>query len=191
MAKSLDQFNAEQSESNQELIRKLAEKDRILESYKQNHGQLEIFFNAVLSAIEPINALPLAYKPSSKRSRSKVEAVMQITDAHMGARQEASEIEGFNEFSPDICRARQMDYVNRFCRWIDRQRLGQDINKVNVLVTGDLISGDIHQELQVTNDFPVTVQVVEAAYALETLCLACVQQHSTVCPAMTSYHDHD
>jgi len=73
-----------------------------------------------------------------------------------------------------------LDYVERFCKHIDRQRLGQDINKVNVLVTGDLISGDIHRELQVTNAFPVTVQVVEAAKVLaEQLTILC-QNFETV-----------
>jgi len=174
MAKSLDQFNVEQSESNQELQRRLAEKDRILESYKKNHGQLEIFFNAVLGAIVPIDPRPLAYKSSFEKGGSVVEAVMQITDGHMGAVQEPDEVEGFNEFGPEICRARQIDYATRFCKHTDRNRLSHNINKCNVIVTGDLISGDIHQELQVTNAFPATVQVVEAAKVLaEQLTIIC------------------
>jgi hypothetical protein len=174
MAKSINQFLDDESEQVKELKAQLLEKDRILESYKKNHGQMEIFFNAVLASIKAMEPKPILYKPSVKRSASKVEAVMQITDAHMGAVQEAREIEGFNEFNPEICRARQLDYAERFCKWIDRHRLGQDINKVNVLVTGDLISGDIHQELQVTNAFPVTMQVVEAAKVLsEQLSIVC------------------
>ena len=174
MAKNIDDFLDDHSEKNLELKAQLLEKDRILEGYKKNHGQLDLFFNSILSSINGIEPLPIVYKPGSGRSKSKVEAVMQISDSHMGAVQEPDEIEGFNAFNPDICRDRQIDYVNRFCRHIDRQRLGQDIDKVNVVVTGDLISGDIHQELQVTNAFPVTVQVVESARVLaEQLTILC------------------
>ena len=60
MAKQLNDFLSEQSEQTQELKSQLAEQQRILESYKKDHGQLEIFFNAVMSSIKPIKPLPLA-----------------------------------------------------------------------------------------------------------------------------------
>jgi len=174
MAKELNDFLQDNSEQVLELKAQLLEKDKVLENYKKNHGQLEIFFNAVLASIKAITPFPIKYKSNPSRGEAKVEAVMQISDPHMGAVQEADEIEGFNLFNPDICRARQLDYTVRFCKHIDRQRLSQDIDKLNVIVTGDLISGDIHQELQVTNAFPVTVQVVEAAKVLaEQLTIAC------------------
>lgn len=166
MAKQLNEFLEDSSEQVLELKAKLLEQNRILENYKKNHGQLEIFFNSILSSIAAIEPLPIVYQKSDSKSSSVVEAVMQITDGHMGSVQEAIEVEGFNEFNPDVCRARQLDYAHRFCKYIDRARLGYGIDKVSVLVTGDLISGDIHQELQVTNAFPVTVQVVEAATVL-------------------------
>ena len=180
MAKGINEFLQDNSEQFMELKAQLLEKDRILENYKKGHGQLEIFFNAVLASVTSISPLSIKYKPGTEKGDTPVEAVMQISDAHMGAVQEPEEIEGFNEYNPDICRSRQIDYANRFCRHIDRQRLGQNINKLNVIVTGDLISGDIHQELQTTNAFPVTVQVVEAAKVLaEQLTIVC-QDFETV-----------
>ena len=163
MAQDVNDFLSGQSEQVMQLKAQLLEKDRILEGYKKNHGQLEIFFNAVLSSVQAIEPVPIIYKPDVSKGKASVEAALQITDAHMGAVQAANEIEGFNEYNPKICRDRQLDFVNRFCRYIDRQRLSQNINTAHVLDTGDNISGDIHQELQVTNAFPVTVQVVEAA----------------------------
>lgn len=174
MAIQIDQFLGEQSEEVMQLKAQLLEKDRVLENYKKNHGDLKIFFNAVLASISAIEPLPILYKPGETKGSTPVEAVMQISDPHMGSVQEAAEIEGFNEYNPEICRARQLDYVNRYCRHIDRQRLSSTINKLSVLVTGDLISGDIHLELQTTNAFPVTVQVVEAAKVLaEQLTIVC------------------
>lgn len=166
MAKSLDKFNAEQSELVKELQAELLNKDRILKDYQKGHGQLEIFFNAVLNSVTAIKPLPILYTPKTNRSDTAITAVMQIADAHMGSVQEPDEVEGFNEYSPEICRARQLDFATRFNKWVDRTRQSYTVNECAVLVTGDLISGDIHQELQVTNAFPVTVQVVEAAKVL-------------------------
>ena len=163
MATKIEEFLDERSEKFQELLDRLIEKDRILENYKKNHGQLELFFSSVLASIHATKPLPIIYKADPQKGKAIVEAVMQITDPHMGSVQLADEIEGFNEYNPEICRARQIDFVQRYCKYIDRQRLGQNINVLHVLDTGDNISGDIHQELQVTNAFPVTVQVVEAA----------------------------
>jgi len=128
MAKTLQSFEAKQSEIVQQMQVQLNEKDRILDDYKKGHGQLEMFFNAVLASVVAMKPKANKYTPNAEHSTSEVEAVMQITDTHMGAVQEAVEIEGFNEFNPDICDARCMDYVHRFNRYIDRQRLSYTIN---------------------------------------------------------------
>lgn len=166
MAKSINQFNEEHSEIVQELKAQLLEKERILKDYQKGHGQLEVFFNSVLASVSAIKPKPIVYVSKHTESTTLVEAVAQITDTHMGSVQDGDEIEGFGEYSPDICDTRSMDFIHRFNRYVDRQRAGYTIHDCSVLVTGDLISGDIHQELQVTNAFPVTVQVVRAAQLL-------------------------
>lgn len=162
------EIRAKHSEAVQELQDQLKEKDRILQSYKKEHGKMELFFNAVAGAIKPIESLPLIYTPSTgkKSVDSPVTAVMRISDGHMGQEVEADEIEGFNKFNPEICRTRQLDYAIRFCQWVDVKRNGYHCHDVAVIVTGDLISGDIHDELRVTNAFPVPVQIVRAAEVL-------------------------
>jgi len=166
MAKSLQSFEAEQSEFVRQLQAQLNTKDQILDDYKKSHGQLEIFFNALLASVSAIKPKPVVYQAKDQHDTTEIEAVLQITDMHMGAVQEADEIEGFNEYNPEICEARCMDLIHRLNRYTDRKRLSYTINNCSVLVTGDLISGDIHQELQVTNAFPITVQVVRAAQVL-------------------------
>lgn len=153
------------SEQFRELERQLNEKDTILENYKKDHGKLELFFNKIYDYITPVLPLPNSYKQKNK-SGSKCVAVMQISDAHMGAVQNPSEIEGFGEFNPQICERRQLDYADRFLTWVIMHRNSYNIEEVAVLVTGDLISGDIHSELQITNEFPVPVQCVRAAEVL-------------------------
>lgn len=164
MAKNIHEFQTMHSEEVQELSRQLADKDRVISEYRKEHGKLEVFFRRISEQIKPIKPIESVYVHSN--SKPEVKSVMRISDAHMGEIQEADEIEGFNYFDHDVCRTRQVDYANRFNRWIDRHREGYSIPDVHVLVTGDLISGDIHDELRVTNAFPVPVQIVKAAEVL-------------------------
>jgi len=166
MAKAINEFLGEQSEHVLQLKSQLLEKDKILENYKKEHGNLQVFFDAVRSSIDAIEPSRVIYKHKDSPDKSTCHAVAHITDGHMGAVQLADEIEGFNSFDPKICRDRQLDFAYRFCKYIDNQRIIYNIHECHVLVTGDLISGDIHQELQVTNAFPSPVQCVKAAQVL-------------------------
>lgn len=166
MALSADQLKEKHSEKYQELERQLKDKDSILDNYKKEHGKIEILRDQIIAAINPVLPCPIIYKEKSKTKGSPITAVMQISDAHMGSVQLADEIEDFNEFNPEICERRQMDYAARFLDWVNMHRSSYTVNDCAVIVTGDLISGDIHEELKITNAFPSPVQVVKAAEVL-------------------------
>ena len=168
MKLSENQLKERHSEKYKELDSQIKEKDKILENYKKEHGKLEVFFNKVVDNISPIISLPKVYVDplSSTKNSSSTTAVMQISDAHMGGVQMVDEIEGFNEFNSQICERRQLKYAEDFIKWVGMHRTSYKIDECAVLVTGDLISGDIHDELKITNEFPVTVQVCKAAEVL-------------------------
>jgi hypothetical protein len=187
---TLDKFLESESEKVKELRSQIAEKDRIMDAYQKEHGRLEIFFSSILASVSAISPSPVVYVPSEQTDKTEIEGVVHITDMHMGAVQEASEIEGFNEYSPEICEARCMDFVRRFNRYTDRKRLSYTVNNCSVLVTGDLISGDIHHELSVTNAFPVTVQVVRAAQVLAAQLATLAQNFMRVTVHFISADNH-
>ena len=159
------QLKEKHSEKYQELESQLKDKDKILDNYKREHGKLEVFFNKVIDSITPVLALPNTYVRPNKISGSPVIAVAQISDSHMGEVQESNEIEGFNEYNPEICDRRSIDYATRFIEWVEVQRHGYPISECAILVTGDLISGDI-QMLNTTNAFPTPIQCIKAAEVL-------------------------
>ena len=166
MALNEKQLREQQSELAGELRRQIADKDAVLDGYKKEHGKLEDFFAQVTSQILPVLPLESVYEKGSGKVGTPCAAVMRISDGHMGAVQIPDEIEGFGEFNPELCRSRQVDYAQRFCKWVDTNRGAYQIDEVHVVVTGDLISGDIHDELRVTNAFPTPVQCVRAAEVL-------------------------
>jgi hypothetical protein len=150
------------------LKKTIKQKETILENYKAEHGVLESFFRDLKEHVEAINPVPVLYKPRAGRVMvdSPCSVVVQVCDAHMGAVQRASEIEGFGEFDPEICRNRQLSFIKKVIEWVDVHRTAYTVDECVVLVLGDLISGDIHDELRVTNAFPVPVQIVEASTVL-------------------------
>lgn len=157
-----DQLRFAHSPEIERLRDMVQEKEKILNNYKKEHGDLQIFFEDVKRSITPLGPSESVYKPD-KSKKSTVFAVKQISDVHMGEVQESGEVEGFNTFSPDIADRRGLNFSQRFIDWIYLMRNAYNIPEVHILATGDMISGDIHQELQVTNAFPVTEQVVRAA----------------------------
>lgn len=126
--------------------------------------------------------LPLA--PSSGKSQSVVGCFW--SDVHMGERIAADEIHGINAFDSDICRARLRRYTDAACnighRWAD------DTECVGAYfgLGGDLISGDIHEELRMTNDLTaheqVQAMVEETCVAIRELKRAFGRVHVTCTP---------
>lgn len=161
-----DQIKGRHDEEKQQLQRELSQKEAAIKEYRREHGKLEVFFNRVIACIDPISPLDSVFeKMWRKRNKavSEITPVMHNTDAHMGAVQLPDEIEHFNEFNPEICDRRILGFTKGFVDWVILHRGPYNIRNAHVVFTGDLLSGDIHEELRITNAFPVPEQVVRAA----------------------------
>lgn len=108
---------------------------------------------------------------SSRRGRSVIGCL--ISDVHMGEVIEPGEIQGINAFTPDICRARLRRYFSAVCEIGSRWASDTDCDGAMVALAGDLISGDIHEELRVTNALTsheqVRAVVEEAVFGINLL----------------------
>jgi transposase-like protein len=95
-----------------------------------------------------------------KSGRSAV--IAHTSDHHMGENIRAEEIQGINAFNPQICRERMKRYTNAVCTL--GRRWSADTDCIGVLLTldGDLTSGDIHEELVMTNALTSHEQVYES-----------------------------
>jgi hypothetical protein len=152
---------------------------------EHEYGDLRNMFADLTAAVV---AMPPPTAPTYRPPRIRpgtgnpITAVCHLTDWHIGRMQPADEIEGFNSFDPDVAGDRARRYAAAVSRWVAMHRRAYALHDLTVLVTGDLISGDIHDELRVTNAYPVPVQVVAAATLLaETIAaLAVGFKHTTV-----------
>jgi hypothetical protein len=163
MAKSLDRFNAEQSDIVQALEAQLDEKDRVLKEWKKEHGNLEVLFKGLLAAVSAADPIDIEYSSKAESNAPTLWAISQDTDWHIGEKQDADEIENINAFDWQIAQNRTSDLTHRSLRVIERSRLAYNIPKSINLCTGDMISGNLREESLRTNEFPEPVQVVRAA----------------------------
>ena len=126
------------------------------------YGDLKAYFADLAAAAVDLKIPPLEpIHVSAKRSRkTKCSAVLHWSDWHYGAVQEPDEVEFMGKFSPDICERRVANLHVDYLKWIEVLRNGYQFDELVIIDTGDNISGDIHNELSITNAFPAPVQSV-------------------------------
>lgn len=139
------------------------QKDRERLSYEKEVGKLRVLFDEMADAIDALPPPAVEYhRPRATKVETPVTHVCHLTDWHDGAQQESLEIEGLNEFSPVILREYVRNYVKDNLDWLELHRKSYTVNDVHLLLTGDYISGGIHEELRWTNAYPEPVQAIKA-----------------------------
>lgn len=85
-----------------------------------------------------------------------------LSDIHAGERVKRSEVPGgCNEFNMAIL-AKRLDHTIRAAQYLPRLLAGHDgIPGIVVVLGGDMVSGDIHEELKCTNELPTIPTVLE------------------------------
>ena len=145
---------------------------RTIQSFRLDEGRNEQYFYELMDAVNILEPIPIEYSKSKNSSvDSPIESVFHFTDWHYGEVQLAKEVEGINEFSPEVALKRVNYLVDRQLEWIKLNRASYKIDTARIIVTGDLISGDIHKELEVTAAFPSPVQSIGAAQLLASAIL--------------------
>ena len=146
----------------------IADREAELKDYRKDHGKLAALFRELGEGVAAMDAPPPEYRRARRvrDERTPVTALARVSDVHHGAVQLASEIEGINAYSPAISQARQMGYATDVIEWVERHRLAYPIDELAVIATGDMMSGDIHEELRVTNAFPAPMQAVQEGHIL-------------------------
>ena len=156
---------------NEELIdlkSKIVQSQRALEEYKASHGSIAVLMDAIKDEVKllPVPKAVAIVNQKKNKVETPCGVCFLISDSHYGAVQNKSEVEGFGEYSPELCESRSYEYIRRAVNWVTVHRMSYKVDTAYVLVAGDLISGDILLELQVTNAFPSPVQTVGTAKIL-------------------------
>lgn len=125
-------------------------------------GGQKIFADAIKSALIASDPFPRFKITRPVKTGTKLTACLELSDWHIGEVISKTETEGFGGFNYEIAQERAFHIVETFIRWIGVQRGAYNIDECVIFGIGDYISGDIHRELSVTNEFPVPVQTAKA-----------------------------
>jgi len=170
MARTLDEFKSAYNPE-QEVQHLRSENARLrgqLSSERKTTGEARLNVIELTEAIEAAEPPKMLYKPS-KAASAPITYVMHLTDLHNGEVTRKDEVDGFGEFNPEIFNRRLESLGNKVIEHVSVQRAGYHIPRLQIIGTGDYVSGDIHEELQVTNAYPAPVQAVNCGYALGAL----------------------
>lgn len=138
-----------------ELLEKTAEDNEIIETFREtiqtafSRGQ----FNVVI---------PPPAAPRARSSRTAEEAVLVISDSHVGKIFELQHTLGFGEYNPKIYLDRAWFLQNTVTRLL-QENVGNPVQKLHVLFDGDLVEGLLNHAQEVPNRQLVADQVLLAA----------------------------
>lgn len=105
--------------------------------------------------------------PSGSRGASAV--LVHTSDHHMGEVIRAGEVQGVNAFDPDICARRLRRMASAACEIGSRWASDTDCRGAVLTLAGDLISGDIHEELTATQELTAHEQVQASVEAIAAM----------------------
>ena len=157
----------------------VSELQGLLNEQKRAWGDVEKVIGSVKEHVRAFKPLAPVYAKRVKASGGKpVALVVQITDWHIGLVTPKEATEGFGECNLASAKRRVAQLAESITKYRGVMAHGYDIDECVVLATGDYVSGDIHEGLVRTNEFPTPVQAVEAGFLVAWF----VQQMAAVFP---------
>lgn len=106
---------------------------------------------------------PPVWTMPAPHNRGFAVGLLQISDTHVGEVVRPEEIGGLNEYNPEIFQRRLRRLISASIDILPRWSSDCDMQGVVVALNGDLISGDIHDELRRTNALTSIEQVLLCA----------------------------
>ena len=105
----------------------------------------------------PVDPPKWALPKAGRKNRAS--GLLTISDIHAGEVINPDEVGGINEFNLEICRARLRRLFSAAIEILPRWAADCRLEGVHVALNGDLVSGDIHDELRRTNALTAQEQV--------------------------------
>lgn len=141
-----------------------AEYRRVLNALNKRETLNERIVNEIREGIQNFPYQPTINFPKSHSGSSNegLEMVLAVSDAHFPEVVNPEEALGVS-YGPEICRRRIEYLLDRTARLAE---LRGGVSKITVAVLGDMIGGNIHEELEVTNAMTVSEATVSMAYML-------------------------
>ena len=123
------------------------------QSLKDNTKQ-ELIVEAIQEFAKAFPAVPLRQSKNTKKNpfgeKSQI-MVAPLSDTHIGEHVFKEQMRGLNEYNFDIFNKRMYGWVNEILKHASHRRQVVSVDELVIPMLGDMISGDIHEELARSN----------------------------------------
>jgi transposase-like protein len=195
----LDQARAElQNHDNSDTVKTLTSTIRDLERQLEKADEQRLTDNKIRSAIiglkEDLSVakeLPWVLDAKKKGSAPGVPTLF-LSDLHWGEVVDPAQINGVNDYNVALANQRMRTCVERSSRILDIWSEGQDYPGIVLILGGDMISGNIHDELTATNELNTMPTVKDLFKALRWVISTLADRHGHVfVPCVSGNHGRD
>ncbi len=135
-----------------------------VKAFLKDKGRFTNLVNEAVKAITPVTAYSTWSAPKKGKRTYSIGMVLKVSDWQIGEVIDPKETEGFGVFNYEIAKQRVFDLIDRVNDQANMYRKGGfDLPQLDIFSEADLLSGNIHYELEVTNEWPITIAIARAA----------------------------
>ena len=136
---------------------------KLYEKSLKEHAKQELVVDSIRSLTPAFNAVPISAPKNSVRGHSSQIVVAPLSDTHVGDNVKGEQIGGINSYDIDIFNRRLYGWANQLLQLVELRRKVAPVNELVIPMLGDMISGDIHEELARTNVDNCMQQMIRGA----------------------------
>lgn len=142
---------------------------KIISKHEETYNADQKLQEAIISVVDQNPYRPV-FKPAPKLDEitDAHEMLLLVSDAHYGEYVDPKALFGV-AYTPEICQMRMEHIRNKTIRYKELRDPVYTTQKLTIAVLGDMISGNIHDELDRTNLMPVSSQWAEMAHMLANM----------------------
>lgn len=130
----------------------------------RDDAKQEVIVEAIREHTQALTRVPIKHvNPSSPQGHQAQTVIAPLTDTHIGEHVYAEQMNGLNEYTFEIFNKRLYGWANQVLRHVEYRRKIAPVNELIVPMLGDMISGDIHEELSRSNLANCMEQMIRGA----------------------------
>jgi hypothetical protein len=195
MGKSIDELVSKHAPTD-EVLHLRDEVSRLstaLNARKKDSGQIDEAMIAILEAVPVAKPPKMRFNPSpcQRLVESPVVHTVHATDWHIGEVVPPEHIEEFGAANYALACDRVARLGKSVIAKTQVMRNAYHVDECHVLGTADWVSGDIHDELVRTNEFPTPVQAVKSGFLLGSFLAGLAPHFAKVTVDLITAGNHD
>jgi hypothetical protein len=158
---------------------------------KKKCGELQEIRKLIVSECQSLghSVVPSRYV-NSRIKPGEFPAVLLLGDWHIGEKIANEESGGWGDYNYKVACTRVEVLCHKFLSWIKTARHGMKVSDLIVLGVGDFVSGNIHKDLEVSNEWPAPLAAVRAGDLLGSLLQKMSHYFSRVCLHFVGVDNH-